>query len=96
MPDGRHSRKVGKRTATEILQLLRRICATAKRYQIIDDDPAMHDLVRRTLEKEGIAVIPALSGEEGIALARQLKPAIPRTGAGRIELHDELMLDRHL
>ncbi|HMU61907.1 MAG TPA: response regulator [Gemmatimonadales bacterium] len=43
---------------------------------VIDDDPAMHDLVQRTLEKEGIAVIPALSGEEGIALARQLKPAV--------------------
>jgi signal transduction histidine kinase/CheY-like chemotaxis protein len=43
---------------------------------VIDDDPAMHDLVRRTLEKEGIAVIPALSGEEGIELARQLKPAV--------------------
>jgi CheY-like chemotaxis protein len=43
---------------------------------VIDDDPAMHDLVRRTLEKEGIAVIPALSGEEGLELARQLKPAV--------------------
>ena len=43
---------------------------------VIDDDPAMHDLVRRTLEKEGIAVIPALSGEEGIELARQLKPSV--------------------
>ncbi|HEX5003681.1 MAG TPA: response regulator [Gemmatimonadales bacterium] len=43
---------------------------------VIDDDPAMHDLVRRTLEKEGIAVIPALSGEEGLELARQLKPSV--------------------
>ena len=43
---------------------------------VIDDDPAMHDMVRRTLEKEGIAVIPALSGEEGLELARQLKPAV--------------------
>jgi signal transduction histidine kinase/CheY-like chemotaxis protein len=43
---------------------------------VIDDDPAMHDLVRRTLEKEGIAVIPALTGEEGLELARQLKPAV--------------------
>ena len=43
---------------------------------VIDDDPAMHDLVRRTLEKEGIAVVPALNGEEGIELARQLKPSV--------------------
>jgi len=43
---------------------------------VIDDDPAMHDLVRRTLEKEGIAVVPAMSGEEGIELARQLKPSV--------------------
>jgi len=43
---------------------------------VIDDDPAMHDMVRRTLEKEGIAVIPALGGEEGLELARQLKPSV--------------------
>ena len=43
---------------------------------VIDDDPAMHDMVRRTLEKEGIAVVPALGGEEGLELARQLKPSV--------------------
>ena len=42
---------------------------------LVDDDPTMHDLVRRILEKEGIPVIGAGSGEEGLEMARQLHPA---------------------
>ncbi len=40
----------------------------------IDDDPTMHDLLRRTLEPEDFHVVGALSGEEGLRLARQLHP----------------------
>jgi signal transduction histidine kinase/CheY-like chemotaxis protein len=42
---------------------------------LVDDDPTMHDLVRRILEKEGIPVIGAGSGEEGLAMARELHPS---------------------
>jgi signal transduction histidine kinase/CheY-like chemotaxis protein len=43
---------------------------------VIDDDAAMHDLVRRTLDKEGINVISAFGGDEGLLLAREAKPAV--------------------
>ena len=41
---------------------------------VIDDDSAQRDLMRRFLEKEGFAAQTASSGEQGLALARQLKP----------------------
>ncbi|MFI5166063.1 MAG: response regulator [Thermoanaerobaculales bacterium] len=40
----------------------------------IDDDPAALDLIRRSLDKEGIEVLTAASGEEGLRLARERKP----------------------
>jgi PAS domain S-box-containing protein len=43
---------------------------------LIDDDPTVHDLVRRFLQKEGIQVIGAQSGVEGLDLARKLRPAM--------------------
>jgi signal transduction histidine kinase/DNA-binding response OmpR family regulator/ligand-binding sensor domain-containing protein len=42
---------------------------------VIDDEAAARDLVQRTLAKEGYRVQAAASGAEGLALARQLKPA---------------------
>jgi|GEM_PF-303391 len=42
---------------------------------VVDDDPAVHDLMRRFLSKEGFWVETASSGEAGLALARRLKPA---------------------
>jgi signal transduction histidine kinase/DNA-binding response OmpR family regulator len=41
---------------------------------VIDDDPAVHDLVRRTLAKEGFDVATASNGAEGLEMARRLKP----------------------
>ncbi len=41
---------------------------------VVDDDPSVRDLVRRTLEKEGFRVSQAASGEEGLRLARALRP----------------------
>lgn len=41
---------------------------------VIDDEPAVHDLMRRTLEKEGFQVVGALDGRRGIELARELQP----------------------
>jgi signal transduction histidine kinase/DNA-binding response OmpR family regulator len=41
---------------------------------VIDDDPQVHDLVRRYLTREGFSVASALSGEEGLKMAAQLHP----------------------
>lgn len=40
----------------------------------IDDDPTVHDLLRRTLSTHGFRVESAYSGEEGLRLARRLHP----------------------
>ncbi len=42
---------------------------------VIDDDPTVHDLMRRFLGKEGFWVETAATGEAGLELARQLHPA---------------------
>ena len=43
---------------------------------VIDDDPAVHDLMRRSLEKDGFRVEVAADGKSGLELAKQLKPAV--------------------
>lgn len=43
---------------------------------VIDDDPNVLDLMRRTLEREGFNVLTAKSGQEGLDLARQHRPSI--------------------
>jgi PAS domain S-box-containing protein len=43
---------------------------------LIDDDPTVHDLVHRFLQKEGFHVIGAQSGQEGLELARKVRPSI--------------------
>ena len=41
---------------------------------VIDDDMSVRELVRRTLEKEGFRVRQASSGEEGLRMAREMRP----------------------
>ncbi|HEU4322192.1 MAG TPA: response regulator [Roseiflexaceae bacterium] len=41
---------------------------------LIDDDRIMADLIRRTLEKERFNVVVAAGGEEGLQIARTLRP----------------------
>lgn len=41
---------------------------------VIDDDPAMRDLMSRNLGKEGFNVVAASSGNEGLRLAGQVHP----------------------
>jgi signal transduction histidine kinase/DNA-binding response OmpR family regulator len=41
---------------------------------VIDDDPTVHDLMQRFLSKEGVHVVTAASGEEGLRLAHALHP----------------------
>ena len=49
---------------------------SGKTVLVIDDDATMHDLLRRFLVKDGFNVVSAMSGEQGIKLARQLKPDV--------------------
>ncbi|MDQ2899353.1 MAG: response regulator [Acidobacteriota bacterium] len=44
------------------------------RVLVIDDDETIHDLIRRSLGKEGFHVMSAHNGEEGLRLARELRP----------------------
>ncbi len=46
----------------------------AKTILVIDDDPTVHDLLQRFLSREGFRVESAVSGEEGLRLARELQP----------------------
>jgi CheY-like chemotaxis protein len=41
---------------------------------VIDDEPAIHELLTRALAKHGLKVEGAFSGEEGLRLARKLHP----------------------
>ena len=43
---------------------------------VIDDDPTVQDLLRRTLNKLGFHVELASTGEEGLRLARKLRPQV--------------------
>ena len=43
---------------------------------VIDDEEAARDLLARTLAREGFAVRSARTGEEGVALAQSLRPAV--------------------
>ena len=48
--------------------------ATASIVLVIDDDPVVADLLRRSLSKEGFRIEHAYSGEEGLKLTHQLRP----------------------
>jgi signal transduction histidine kinase/DNA-binding response OmpR family regulator len=43
---------------------------------VVDDDETVRDQMRRFLVREGCDVVTAKDGDEGIALARQVKPAL--------------------
>jgi signal transduction histidine kinase/CheY-like chemotaxis protein len=43
---------------------------------VIDDEQTVRDLMRRFLAREGFDVVTAADGEEGLKLARQLRPAL--------------------
>jgi CheY-like chemotaxis protein len=50
--------------------------ATGPLVLVVDDDPAARTLVSRVLSREGFAVAVASGGEEGLARARELQPAV--------------------
>ncbi len=41
---------------------------------VIDDDPAVRDLMQRMLNKEGLRVVAAADGKQGLQLAKELHP----------------------
>ena len=43
---------------------------------VIDDDPIVHDLLTRLLAREGLQVVSAFSGAEGLRLAAAVRPAV--------------------
>jgi signal transduction histidine kinase/DNA-binding response OmpR family regulator len=50
--------------------------STAPQVLVIDDDPTARELLRRSLTRDGFRVLAAASGQEGLDLARQLRPAV--------------------
>ncbi len=50
--------------------------ADARSVLVIDDDPSVHDLLRRSLSKAGFHVETAASGPEGLEKARLHKPDV--------------------
>ncbi len=43
---------------------------------VIDDDPMIHNQMKRAFEKEGYRIVTASDGEEGLMLARKLHPTL--------------------
>jgi signal transduction histidine kinase/CheY-like chemotaxis protein len=43
---------------------------------VIDDDPAARDLMQRFLDQQGLHMVGAASGEEGLRLAKALRPSV--------------------
>ncbi|MEE8265186.1 MAG: ATP-binding protein, partial [Acidiferrobacterales bacterium] len=41
---------------------------------VIDDDPTVHDLMQRFLSKEGLRMVAATDGKEGLRLAKEVHP----------------------
>jgi signal transduction histidine kinase/CheY-like chemotaxis protein len=50
--------------------------AEADTILVIDDDPAVRDLMSRFLTKMGFRVVSAAGGEEGLRLAREVRPLL--------------------
>jgi len=52
------------------------IAPLGSRVLVIDDEETVRDLMRRFLTREGLEVVTAKDGVEGLAIARELKPAL--------------------
>ena len=66
---------VTEKTEAEV-KIENEIQASGKTVLVIDDDSTMHDLLRRFLIKDGFNVVSAMSGEQGIKLAKKIKPDV--------------------
>jgi signal transduction histidine kinase/CheY-like chemotaxis protein len=43
---------------------------------VIDDDTDIHEMLRRTLGRQGFSVVSARTGEDGIRMAREIRPNV--------------------
>jgi len=48
----------------------------SSRVLVIDDDPVVHDLLKRFLEREGYSVFGAMNGKDGIRMAKEFRPDV--------------------
>ncbi len=55
---------------------VRKLGADARLVLVIDDDLAVHELLSELLTREGFRVASARSGDEGLRMAREMRPAI--------------------
>lgn len=58
------------------MNVQREVNGTGSTILVIDDDPAVHDLMQRFLGREGYRVMAALGGQEGVRLAKQQMPDV--------------------
>ena len=59
---------IAERTTTESS------CCQLNTVLVIDDDPAIHDILKHFLSKQGFCVESATSGTEGLRLAKEIRP----------------------
>ena len=64
--------------AAQVIAALPKPSATGEQVQIlsIDDDPDVIEILRKYLVPEGYSIAGALSGDEGLAMALTMKPAL--------------------
>jgi CheY-like chemotaxis protein len=67
----RHAPPAGPRISTGVAGV-----GSGPRMLVIDDDPAVCELMRRVCTREGFDVVTASSGEEGLRMAREKRPAV--------------------
>ncbi len=71
-PTEEEAEEVRELPATEVRPMER---APGRCILVIDDEPDARDLIERSLVKDGFQVVTASGGDEGLRLARQLRPA---------------------
>jgi signal transduction histidine kinase/DNA-binding response OmpR family regulator len=68
------TKRPGTQVSTEITEPASVAQSGSQTVLVIDDDGATRELLSRTLEREGLRVVTAASGEEGLLKARELRP----------------------
>ncbi|MGH2447277.1 MAG: response regulator [Chloroflexota bacterium] len=58
-----------------LLAVLGKYCHTRETpILVVEDDPAVREMLRRTIEKDGFDVVEAVNGREGLARVREVRP----------------------
>jgi len=52
------------------------VAPAANTVLVVDDDTNVHDLMQRSLAGQGFTLVRAMGGEEGLRLAKDLRPAV--------------------